>query len=149
MIGRVTLVRTDISKEISVSIIRVTRFGKLGTLAESSNRRTLRNIPENCTLHSHRRENLKSYNAQGLTTNAGITEEPDPMITHLPETKEYVTYSIWSEQPFWLGNQKEKAHQQDLNVDKIIFKFILEQPRDFFSLRGNYTDRRPPFVGEF
>jgi hypothetical protein len=38
----VALARTDVSKELSASIIRVTRIGELGTLAVSSNRRTLR-----------------------------------------------------------------------------------------------------------
>jgi hypothetical protein len=43
MLRRVALVRTDISKELSASIIRVARIGELGiTLAVTSNRRTLR-----------------------------------------------------------------------------------------------------------
>jgi hypothetical protein len=41
MLGRVTLVRTDGSEELSTFIIRVTRIGELGTLAVPSNRRTL------------------------------------------------------------------------------------------------------------
>jgi hypothetical protein len=39
MLHRVALVRTDVSKQLSASIIRVTRIGKLGML--TSNRRTL------------------------------------------------------------------------------------------------------------
>jgi hypothetical protein len=70
---RVAHVRTDVSEDLSASIIRVTRIGELGNLAVTSNRRTLRasvitwatrrNFPEDAILHSHRRENLKSYKA--------------------------------------------------------------------------------------
>jgi hypothetical protein len=43
MLGRVALVRTDVSEERSASIVRVTRISELGTtLAVISNRRTLR-----------------------------------------------------------------------------------------------------------
>jgi hypothetical protein len=42
MLRRVALVRADASKEPIASFIRVTRIGELGTLAASSNRRTLR-----------------------------------------------------------------------------------------------------------
>jgi hypothetical protein len=42
MLRHVALVRTDVSEELSSSIIRVTRIGELGTLAVTSNRRTLR-----------------------------------------------------------------------------------------------------------
>jgi hypothetical protein len=39
---RVALVRTDVSEELTASIIRVTRIGELGTtLAVTNNRRTL------------------------------------------------------------------------------------------------------------
>jgi hypothetical protein len=41
MVHRVALVRTDIPEELSASIIKVTRIGELGTLAVTSNRRTL------------------------------------------------------------------------------------------------------------
>jgi hypothetical protein len=55
MLCHVALVRTDVSEEYSASIISVTRIGELGTtLAVTSN-------PENAILHSHRLENLKSY----------------------------------------------------------------------------------------
>jgi hypothetical protein len=43
MLHRVALVRTDVSEELSASIIRVARIGELGTtLAVTNNRRTLR-----------------------------------------------------------------------------------------------------------
>jgi hypothetical protein len=38
MFRHVTLVITDVSEELSASIIRVTKIGELGTLAVTSNR---------------------------------------------------------------------------------------------------------------
>jgi hypothetical protein len=42
MLRHVALVRTDVSEELSASIIRATRIGELGMLEIISNRRTLR-----------------------------------------------------------------------------------------------------------
>jgi hypothetical protein len=42
MLCCVALVRTDVSEELSASFVRVTKIGELGTLAVTSNRRTLR-----------------------------------------------------------------------------------------------------------
>jgi hypothetical protein len=42
MLRRVALVRSDVSEELSASIIGMTRIGDLGTLAVISNGRTLR-----------------------------------------------------------------------------------------------------------
>jgi hypothetical protein len=51
MLRRVDLVRTEASEERSVSIIRVTKIGELGTtLAVTSNRSTLRTILEDGNL---------------------------------------------------------------------------------------------------
>jgi hypothetical protein len=55
----VALVRTDVSEELSGSIIRVTRISELGTSVLT--RATRRNIPEDTILNSYHRENLKSY----------------------------------------------------------------------------------------
>jgi hypothetical protein len=73
MLRRVTVVKTDVSKESTVFTIRVIKISSLmTTLAVTCNRSTLRkntsvltratrrNIPEDGIFHSHRRENLKS-----------------------------------------------------------------------------------------
>jgi hypothetical protein len=98
MLRHVALVRTVVSEEPSASIIRVTTIGKLGaTLAVIKNRSKLRimekllsyetsvptratrsNIPEDGILHSHHRENLKSYKTDFVTYHLmkeyGVTE---------------------------------------------------------------------------
>jgi hypothetical protein len=79
MLHRVALVRTDVSEEPSAPFIRVTRIGEASVVPSSPILVTLmkealgssetsvltriirRNIPEDTILHSHRRENLKSY----------------------------------------------------------------------------------------
>jgi hypothetical protein len=70
MLHGVALVRTGVSEEPIASSIRVTRICELGTtLAVTSNRNALRiNTPflHDGILHSHRRENLKSYTIKEL-----------------------------------------------------------------------------------
>jgi hypothetical protein len=61
LLRRVALVRTDVSEEPGASFIRVTKIGELGT--------TRRNNPEDKILHSHRRENLKSYRGSTVYEN--------------------------------------------------------------------------------
>jgi hypothetical protein len=72
MLRRVALVRTDVSDEPSTSFIRVTRISELGTmLVLTSSRHTLRrNISS--ILHSHRRENVKSYMTLGAVCGATL-----------------------------------------------------------------------------
>jgi hypothetical protein len=89
MLRCVALVRTDVLEEAGASFIRVTAIGELGTtqvaacvvprspivvtlmkeapgFSETSvlTRATRRNIPEDTILHSHRRENHKSYTTE-------------------------------------------------------------------------------------
>jgi hypothetical protein len=67
MLRRMALVRTDVSEELRVSFIRVTRKEALGSSETSIlTRTTRRNITEDTILHSHRRENLKSYKSSLL-----------------------------------------------------------------------------------
>jgi hypothetical protein len=53
MLRFVALVRTDVSDELSASFIRVTRIGELGTLAVTSNRRTLRRNTKRASVASY------------------------------------------------------------------------------------------------
>jgi hypothetical protein len=64
MLRRVALVRTDVSEELSsvAASVVVTLMEALSSSETSVlTRVTRRNIPEDAILHSHRRENLKSY----------------------------------------------------------------------------------------
>jgi hypothetical protein len=53
MLCRVPLVRTDVSEELSASLIRVTIIGEIGTLALTSNRHTLRRNARLASVASH------------------------------------------------------------------------------------------------
>jgi hypothetical protein len=60
----VILVRTDVSEEGIASKIKVKELTSYTTGSSETSvltKAALRPVPEDCILHSHRRENLKSY----------------------------------------------------------------------------------------
>jgi hypothetical protein len=76
MLRHVALVRTDISLELSASFIRVTRIRQLGTLAATSNLRTLQRnrllvtanvVPSSLILVTLMKEALSSSKTSVLT----------------------------------------------------------------------------------
>jgi hypothetical protein len=86
MLGRVTLVRTDVSEELSTSFITVARIGELGTtLTVSSNRRTLLTVgvvPSSPILLTVMKEELSSSEMLGLRR-ATRRNIPDYAILHM------------------------------------------------------------------
>jgi hypothetical protein len=61
MLRSVNFVRTDVSEELSASIIRVTKIGELETLGLTSNRRTLRRNTKSIQSISLQRTSVASY----------------------------------------------------------------------------------------
>jgi hypothetical protein len=100
MLHHVALVKIDVTKELSASVIRVTRIGELGTtLAVTSNRRTLwrntANVPSSLILVPLIMEALSSSETSVLTraTWRNIPEDAILQALHSLET-------VWTERAF-------------------------------------------------
>jgi hypothetical protein len=84
MLRRVALVRTDVSKELSASFIKVTRIGELGTtLAVTSNRRTLRRNTKYFTDSCHPDEGGAKFFRNVGSYKSHTANIPEDAILHL------------------------------------------------------------------
>jgi hypothetical protein len=78
MLGRVTVVRTDVSEERIAYVVKVTRIGELGTtLVVTSNRSTLHIVPTSPILISLLMEGMRSFETSVFTraTQRNILED--------------------------------------------------------------------------
>jgi hypothetical protein len=102
MLRRAVLVRTDVSEELSASIIRVTRIGELRTtLAVISVRRllaTVNVVPSSSILVTLMMEALSSSETSVLTraTRRNISEDGIPHSHRRENLKSYIALTGWA-----------------------------------------------------
>jgi hypothetical protein len=100
MLGRVALVRTDVSEETSASFIRVTRIGELGTtLTATSNRRALRRNTRRFLQEPHGVTSQKTPFFGSRTSSSDTSTQLT--YWHIPHLKLYTPYyfNFWSTPP--------------------------------------------------
>jgi hypothetical protein len=104
MVRRVGLARNDVSEERIPSIIRVTRIGELGTLAVTSNRRTLRmntNVVPSSPIHVAMMMEAIPFSKTSVLTRATlrhITEDGILDSQHRENLKSYISASCMGPQ---------------------------------------------------
>jgi hypothetical protein len=79
MLRRVALVRTDVSKELSVSFIMVIRIGELGISSQNASGATWADVPSSPILLTLMKEALSSSETS-VQEQHGVTSQKTPFV---------------------------------------------------------------------